>query len=94
MKRIIITSITAGLLISAQAIAGSFTIDEVQKATTLALEDFQKVQPDHASHFVGFKSWISGEDAKVKIYVTHDGMNMEFNYQCHKHDADLECHAQ
>lgn len=72
----------------------AFSIDEVLDVTKLALKDFATEHPDHVDHFVGYKSWKSGEDAKVKIYVDHDGMSMEYNYVCHKHETGLECHAQ
>ena len=44
---------------------------------------------------------IRAYDATVKITVSigvatfpHDGMTMDFNYLCHKHDDGIECHAQ
>ncbi len=72
----------------------AFSIDELVDVTKLSLKDFTTEHPDHVEHFTGYKSWKSGEDAKVKIYVNHDGMSMEYNYLCHKHDTGLECHAQ
>ena len=77
---------------SAQAATG-FTIAEVLQASKLATDKFAAENPDHVEHFVGYKSWKTGEEAKVKVYVTHDGMNMEFNYNCHKHDDGIECHT-
>ncbi len=73
---------------------GAFNIEELQAVTKLALEDFKKTQVEHTPHFFGYKSWKSGEDAKVKIYVNHDGMKMEFDYVCHKHADKMECHGQ
>lgn len=73
---------------------GAFSIDELNKATSTATGSFQKDHADHVEHFTGYKSWKSGDDAKVKIYITHDGMSMEFNYVCHKHDTGIECHVQ
>jgi len=72
----------------------AFSIDELHTATKKAVENFVRENPDHVSHFTGYKSWKSGEDAKVKVYVNHDGMTMEFNYLCHKHDDSIECHTQ
>lgn len=72
---------------------GAFTIDNVVEATKLAIDDF-KVTSAHAEHFLGFKSWKSGDDVKVKIYINHDGMAMEANYNCHQHDGEIECHLQ
>lgn len=71
-----------------------FSIEELQTATKAACEEFKKDRPDHVKHFTGYKSWLSGEESKVKIYVTHDGMNMDFTYLCHKHDDAIECHKQ
>jgi hypothetical protein len=79
---------------SGGAAQAAFSIAELQQATKLASDTFEAEHRDHVDHFVGFKSWKSGEDSKVKIYVTHDGMNMEFNYLCHKHDDKVECHVQ
>lgn len=72
----------------------AFSIDELQLAAATALDDFKQSNPDHVQHFTGYKAWNSGEDSKVKVYVAHDGMNMEFNYLCMKHDASIACHAQ
>ena len=59
----------------------------------LAVNDFMQNNAGHAAHFTGYKTWKSGDDVKVKVYVSHDGMNMGFNYTCHKHGATIECHA-
>lgn len=72
----------------------AFSIDELQSAAATALDDFKQNNPSHVQHFTGYKAWNSGEDSKVKVYVAHDGMNMEFNYLCMKHDASIACHAQ
>jgi hypothetical protein len=71
-----------------------FTVDELQLASKLAVADFAVKNVQHANHLVGYKIWKSGAESKVKVYVTHNGANLEFNYLCHKHDNDLECHAQ
>lgn len=87
----------AGLVVGAVAFApqafGAFTPADLISATEKSVADFETANPDHAPHFTGFKSWKTGEEGKVKIYVDHDGHAMEFNYLCHKHDNDLECHA-
>lgn len=80
--------------VSSIAFAAPLTMEELQAATKLAGEDFAKNQAAHAEHFTGFKTWKSGDEARVKIYVTHQGSNMEFNYQCMKHGDELMCHAQ
>lgn len=81
----------AAASISLNAFA-AFNVDNVVEASKLALDDFKTTT--HAEHFVGFKAWKSGDEAKVKVYVDHDGMAMEVNYLCHQHDGEIECHAQ
>ena len=82
------------LSVISPAAFGAFSIAELVAANSLALKDFESKQASHVAHFNGYKAWKSGEDAKVKIYVLHDGMNMEFDYVCHKHLDAMECHAQ
>lgn len=82
------------LFVTSQTAWAAFSIEELNTATKTATEDFKIKQPDHTVHFTGYKSWLSGDDAKVKVYVSHDGMTMDFNYLCHKHDPSIECHAQ
>ena len=92
MKLLPLGSIALALFAASPALA-AFTINELHTATTLAVTDFVKSNPGHSDHFTGYKSWKSGEEAKVKVYATHNGANMEFNYVCHKHPG-IECHAQ
>lgn len=91
MKTSTIFAIAIAATVSTPTFA-AFTTDQVIEATKLAVADFNLSA--HAQHFVGFKSWKSGEEAKVKIYFKHDGMNMESDYTCHDHDGDIECHGQ
>ena len=72
----------------------AFSIEELHTATKTAVTEFTSDHSEHVEHFTGYKSWLSGEESKVKVYVTHDGMNMNFTYLCHKHDGSVECHAQ
>ncbi len=72
----------------------AFSMEELHTATKTAADVFKKSNSEHAAHFTGYKSWLSGEESKVKIYVAHDGMTMDFNYVCHKHEDEIECHAQ
>ena len=92
MKKSFLGLVVGSMAFGSQAF-GAFTSAELITATQQAVADFETENPDHAVHFTGFKSWKSGEDGKVKIYVDHDGHAMEFNYLCHKHDSELECHA-
>lgn len=87
------------LLLSAVLLIGSvaradFSIAELLDATKTGVKAFETENPEHVPHFTGYKAWKSAEDAKLKVYVSHEGMSMEFNYLCHKHDTGIECHAQ
>jgi len=70
-----------------------FNESELIQATTIAMEDFKTANPDHIAHLSGFKTWKSGVDAKIKFYVAHDGMTMEYNYLCSKHETQIHCLA-
>lgn len=94
MKNYLVASVFASIGFAGGTAQAAFSIAELHHATQLSTEAFEVANRAHVEHFAGFKSWKSGEDSKVKIYVTHDGMNMEFNYLCHKHDEEIECHAQ
>ena len=92
-------ALTALAFVTAQAVFaedhGKISVQEMQQLTGMALADFQANEAGHAQHLTGWKTWRSNADVKVKIYVAHDGMNMEFNYHCHKHgDGKLQCHNQ
>jgi len=88
------TTAIAPLILMATSAFGAFTIDETHEAAKAATTSFKDKHADHVQHYTGYKVWKSGDDAKVKIYVNHDGMNMEYNYTCHKHDTGIECHEQ
>lgn len=88
-----ITTVILVMFASTQAMA-AFSLDELHVATATGISELTKTAPEHIPHVNAYKTWISGEDAKVKLYVAHDGMNMEFNYLCHKHPGKIECHAQ
>lgn len=90
--RYTITLALLGVLLTPGAFA-AFSMDELVDATKIALKEFQTKEPGHVAHFSGYKSWLSGEDAKVKVYVNHEGMSMEYDFVCHKHPA-IECHVQ
>lgn len=93
MKKISMLFVLA--MLSASNAFAEFNLQEMQEVEGLALNDFSRENGDHAQHLTGWKTWKSGEGVKVKIYITHDGMNMEQNYDCHKHgDGKLQCHAQ
>src|SRR5690349_6906761 len=79
MKRLI--AIASFLVFGGTSVfaSGPFTIPQLQDASKLAIHDFSEANTEHVEHFVGYKTWISGDDAKVKIYVTHEGADLEFN---------------
>lgn len=95
MKR---TFVTALVVLSAgfasASFAAPFSVGDLLSATKMATDTFVAANPGHSAHFTGYKAWLSGDESKVKIYVDHNGMAMDFNYLCHKHDARIECHAQ
>jgi hypothetical protein len=76
------------------AFAAPFTAEQLISATQVALVEFNKNNSSHGVHLTGFKTWISAEEAKVKIYVDHEGMNMDFNYLCQNHQGQIHCQPQ
>lgn len=86
---------TATLIFSVTATAmEGFTADQLITATQTSIAHFNQNNNSHTAHLSGFKTWISGMDAKVKLYVSHDGMNMDFNYLCQNHGGTIHCTAQ
>lgn len=85
---------TCALSLAPIAMADVMPFADLQAVTKLSFDDFTVAQPAHVAHFTGFKTWQSADDSRVKIYVNHDGMAMEFNYLCHRHETGLECHRQ
>ena len=95
MKSSLLAFVSAfSIMVSGTSAMAAFSIDEMHTATATAVNEFVKANPNHADHLTGYKTWKSTDDVKAKIYVSHDGMNMEFNFLCHKHGAAIECHAQ
>ena len=68
--------------------------DELLTITKQSFEDYAKANPEHAKHLSGFKTWISGEDGKVKIYIKHGTMLMEADYLCVRQSNSFECSGQ
>lgn len=94
MKNKISVLMTSIMTISSLVFADepqSFNPTELIQATTIAMDVFKTANPDHIVHLTGFKTWKSGADAKVKFYITHDGMNMEYNYLCLKQETQIHC---
>src|SRR4051812_3123058 len=92
MKRsiTILAALTLTTLTSASAFA-AFNSDQMLEAASIALQKFNAGNA-HAQHFTGFKSWQSADDAKIKIYINHNGMAMEANYTCHvEADTQITC---
>lgn len=80
-------------LFSSMAFGAALTNDQLLEATKLAMADYTAANPTHVDHVTGFKSWKSGTDGKVRIYVTHGGHKMETDYTCMDHGSGLECLA-
>ena len=95
MKKIISASaLIASLGAFANNAHAEVDFDKLQVLSKLAYTDFSAANPSHVEHFTGFKAWKSGDDGRVKIFVNHDGMAMEYSYLCHFHDEGPECHLQ
>jgi FlaG/FlaF family flagellin (archaellin) len=92
--RSFIPAVVFGTAALATSAFGAFSNAELHVAAQAANAVFSETQGAHVDHLVGYKVWKSGEDARVKIYINHGGTNMEFMYDCHKHDDEIECHAQ
>lgn len=80
-------------LAAGTAQAAEFSPAELLTATQSAVKLFSDANPAHVSHLTGFKTWKSGADAKVKVYMTHDGMAMEYNYLCQAASGQIRCSA-
>lgn len=93
MKTILVGLSSALMLWNATAY-GAFSLEQLHEASKKSTEHFATANPGHVAHFVGYKTWKSGEDAKVKIYVSHGGMNMEFDYLCFSDENAVECNAE
>lgn len=94
MKKILatISLVSFAALSTAFAIdTNEFTPSELLEATNLSLKNLSEVKPEHVEHITGFKTWKSGTEAKVKIYVAHDNMTMDFNYLCSKQEHKIQC---
>lgn len=88
------TALAAGLVFLGVAtpVFAEMNPQQLTEVTKIALDDFLK-NNIHKDHMYGFKTWKSGDDAKVKIYVKHDGMEMSFDYHCMEDTGKLVCHA-
>ena len=93
MKPTLKAALVALALTSSAAFA-DFSPEQLLEVTKLAVDDFKATQGEHAEHFYGYKAWKSGGEARVKVYAQHEGATLEFNYNCHNHGGELECHAQ
>jgi|GEM_PF-1009195 len=97
MIRIVLTTVLLASATIASAHEGEtngskFDFEAMQVVTKLAMEDMVKLTPEHTEHVVGFKTWKQALDARVKIYIDHNGKALEANYLCHIHDNGPECH--
>ena len=90
MKKLFGLSAVFALLLSAPTAYGNFSIDELHVASQLATTSFVASHPSHSAHITGYKTWKTGLDAKVKIYVTHGTHAMEFDYLCEQYDGEIE----
>lgn len=75
----------------ALALAAGFSIADLNTAGKVASDVFVQDHQAHTEHFTGYKVWKSGADAKVKVYVDHGGMAMEYDYTCFKSASAIDC---
>jgi len=87
------TILTTVTTVTAVAAPTGFSAVELVQASQVSLKLFTDTTPDHVIHITGFKSWKSANDAKVKIYMTHDGMSMESNFHCTMNNGQIRCTA-
>lgn len=94
MKKNLYSAFFLTLAFSTAPVFAAFTPAQLVDASKASLDAFAKDAPDHVAHMTGFKTWKSGEDAKVKVYVDHDGMAMEYDYSCLLNGTMVDCQAQ
>lgn len=92
MKAISLFAICSAIFLVSASSMAAFNIEELQQAEGIAVADFAKENAAHLEHLTGWKTWKSDDGAKVKIYINHGGMNMEYNYACQKQaDSSIAC---
>jgi hypothetical protein len=84
--------LAACVAFSSTAALAAFSPDRLIDANKAALEVFKKGFSNmNASDITGFKSWKSGDDAKVAVYMDMDGSPMETDYDCTDNNGKLDC---
>jgi hypothetical protein len=80
------------LVLSSTAAMAAFTTERLLDANKAALDAFKVGFPTmKVSDITGFKTWKSGDDAKVAIYMDMSGMPMETDYDCTDSGTQLDC---
>ena len=83
----------AALLLMAplQAFAHGDKIEMAAQSTTAALEKFKAEETTPAQSFSGVKTWLAGEDAKVRVYYNENRDSLVYTCIMH-HDSNHEVH--
>ena len=81
-------------LFSTPIFAQGFTVDQLSEAGKIASNLWIGANADNNEKFVGFKTWRSDSDGKVKVYYKEGEQSLSVSYMCHTHDNAIECHEQ
>lgn len=74
------------LLAPSVGFAHGSSIQMVSDSTTEALQKFESEEVSAATSFSGVKTWISGADAKVRVYYNNNADSIY--YTCVMHHGD------
>ena len=74
-----------------QALAHEDKIEMAAQSTTAALEKFKAEETTPAQSFSGVKTWLAGEDAKVRVYYNENRNSLVYTCAMH-HGSNREVH--
>ena len=90
-KQLVAIGLAVGLSVAGAAFAHGSKTDTVAKATTKVIRTFSTEEADEVvDQFAGVKSWLEGEEVRVKVYLSAS----EFLYACawnHHGAHELKC---
>jgi len=84
-------SAIASLFFGLSAFGAEFSLTELQAASKTATELFASKNSGHLEFVTGFKVWKAGDDAKVRVYMTHHGSSMDVDYTCFRAAGAIDC---
>lgn len=91
MSQLMAIVVSAGLMSSSAF--GAFSVEQLHESARVSVADFKGRNPEHFPHLLGYKVWKADDGGRVKIYVDHGGMQMEFDYAC-QGGTQITCSAQ